>query len=186
MNILVIDNSTTHLHDLLESLHEHKVEVQAYMPGIKFQTGGKDLVILSGGGGEGREANNTTVRGKLWYEDEIEFIRSTRLPVVGICMGFELIAKAFGSKVEQLPRMVHGFRWLVTRDDSKIKQWEAHRFGVQQVNKQQFDVMARSGQGLELIRHRTRPIIASQFHPEVEGGSWSLAFLVHQLASLEN
>ena len=55
MKILLIDNHTRHMADLMHSLKGHDVRLQKYQPGIKFQDKDVDLVILSGGGGEGKE-----------------------------------------------------------------------------------------------------------------------------------
>lgn len=178
MKILVIDNHTIHLKQLLGSLAGHEIEVQKYAPGLVFHEQGKDLVILSGGGGEGREAHNKTTRGELFYQDEINFIKRTKLPVVGICMGFELIAMAFGSRVKKLPEKVDGFEIIRLARDRAIKQFEAHHFGVNDVNETELEVLGRSKDGVELIKHKRRPIVASQFHPEVEGGDITLTRLV--------
>jgi carbamoylphosphate synthase small subunit len=39
-------------------------------------------------------------------------------------------------------------------------------------------VLAHSVTGIEMIKHRSRPIIATQFHPEVEGGTLKLQQLL--------
>ena len=190
MKILLINNSTKHLVNLRSALVGHQLEIQNYRPGLDFHAEGKDLVILSGGGGEGREANDFTRQGKLWYEDEMHFVQACKKPIVGICMGFEVIAQSYGSDVVELKELVDGFRHLKTTkmgksriSSSKLRQLEAHQWHVPEVSKKHFDVLADSETGIELIRHRQRPIIASQFHPEA-GGTLKLNQLMRQALSV--
>ncbi len=174
MSILLIDNNTLHLKELKSSLAGHVVEIRKYHPGLDLETSGKDLVILSGGGGEGKEANDHTSSGDLWYKDEIDFIRSCDKPLVGICMGFELICQAYGGRVEQLPKLISGFKQI----PAVGKVFESHQWRVAKVPEKHFKVLARSKSGVELIKHKTRPIIASQFHPEIKGGQLALNELI--------
>jgi carbamoyl-phosphate synthase small subunit len=190
MNILLINNyknsgdPTTHYPDLMRSLAGHNVVEQHYKPGIEFADAGMDLVILSGGGGEGQEINDTYRRLKLWYEDQMEFILTTKKPIIGICMGFEVIARAYGQKVEKLNKGVEGFKQLETTSKGKqayktdwLSQDEAHSWGVANAPTG-FEVLAKSDTGLEIIRHQKRPIIATQFHPEALGGTLNLTQLL--------
>jgi anthranilate/para-aminobenzoate synthase component II len=106
MKILLINNHTQHLSNLNQSLAGHQVEVQIYRPGLDFHAEDKDLVILSGGGGEGLEINDFIRRGKLWYQDEMDFILRTAKPIIGICMGFEVIARAHGSDIPKMDKLL--------------------------------------------------------------------------------
>jgi GMP synthase-like glutamine amidotransferase len=188
MKILLVNNNTLHIDELHEALRGHEVEIQNYKPGIKFNDQGKDLVILSGGGGEGKELNDYHRPNELWYQDEIKFIQSTNKPIVGICMGFEIIAAAHGAKVTEMPKGIEKFvnvkvtfkgRKKVGR--KKLWQFEAHDWRVKSVSKKQFDILAKSKTGVEIIRHKTRPIVATQFHPEMPGGSLMLQDLLFHL-----
>jgi len=186
MKILLIDNNTEHKKALARALAGHDVEVQRYTPGVRFNYQDKDLVILTGGGGEGHEIDDRHSPGKLWYEDQMKFIRICDKPIIGICMGFEIIASTFGAKVGEMNKEIRGFRLLkATKSgknyfgDNKLKQYEAHRWHVQTAPRG-FEVLARSETGIEIIRHKKRPIIATQFHPE-KGGTLDLPKLLHTL-----
>lgn len=188
MKILVINNNTQHLPKLQKALVGHQIEIQKYRPGLDFRCQGKDLVILSGGGGEGFELVDTDQRGKLWYEDEMKFIQANKLPVIGICMGFEVISAAYGAKVRQLPALVKGFRTSLPTAKGqqhlakdRLKQFEYHRYAIPEVSTRHFEVLAHSNTGVEMIRHRQRPMIATQFHPEIEGGTLGLKQLIGHL-----
>lgn len=173
---------------LSDTLGGHEVDIQIYRPGINFNDTGKDLVILSGGGGEGLEIDDHYDRGKLWYEDEMNYVLTTNKPVLGICMGFEVICRAYGSAVPKMPQLIQGFFELQTTEKGKelfnkqkLTQYEAHQWHVPSAPENYFDVLAKSATGAEIIRHKWRPIIATQFHPEVAGGTLNFKQLVKNL-----
>ncbi|MGH9614875.1 MAG: glutamine amidotransferase-related protein [Bryobacteraceae bacterium] len=185
MKILVVNNyqhnnETATFEALKLSLSGHQVEYQRYRPGLQFADAGKDLIIISGGGGEGSEINDRYTKDKLWYEDQINFILSTKKPILGICMGFEVIARAYGSKVFEMGDYTTGFkRSKTTRKGLEVykkpalMQYESHKWRVPSVPSKYFEVLAQSKTGVEIIKHKTRPIIATQFHPE-KGGTLRL------------
>jgi len=180
MKILVVNNNTRHIKPLSRALASHELEIVDYRPGVKFNHQDKDLIILSGGGGEGREVHDRHCGGDLWYEDELQFILDCPKPLLGICMGFELITHAYGSKIETLSKGLKGFKTFRARDSSQITQYEAHDYAVWQVSQKQFEIMAESDSGIEIVRHRRRPILAAQFHPEL-GGTLSIPDLTAAL-----
>jgi GMP synthase-like glutamine amidotransferase len=191
MKILLVNNNTLHLNELLESLKGHDVEIQDYKPGIWFHDVGKDLVILSGGGGEGKELHDYHSPNHLWYEDEIRFIRTTDRPIIGICMGFEIIASAFGAKVVRMPKGIEKFATSKSTlkgrkyfAKKKLSQFEAHDWCVKRAPLRNFETLAKSKRGVEALKHKKRPIIATQFHPEVEGGTLSLGQLLKHIQLL--
>jgi GMP synthase-like glutamine amidotransferase len=184
MKILLVNNNTKHLEELTKALAGHELEIQEYKPGIWFHDVGKDLVILSGGGGEGREVHDFHKPSVLWYEDEMRFARTTDKPILGICMGFEVISAAFGAKITKMPKGIEGFAKVKTTvkgrkklKTRKLRQFEAHDWRVETVPRKHFDVLAKSKTGVEIIRHKNRPIIATQFHPEMPGGTLPLSVL---------
>jgi len=183
MKILIINNNTKHLDHLRSALAEHDIEVRNYHPGTDFSCNDKDLVVLSGGGGEGLEIHDEHKPGHLWYEDQMRFIQSCQKPIVGICMGFEVISRAFGAKVEKLSKGLEEFIEIKTTPAGKrvlakaqLKQFEAHNWCVRK-SPVEFDVLAESKTGIEIIKHKTRPILATQFHPE-KGGTLKLQQLL--------
>lgn len=185
MKILLINNHTQHLKNLYDSLAGHDVEVQIYQPGLKFNDVGKDLIILSGGGGEGLEINDLVRRGKLWYQDEMDFVLRTAKPIIGICMGFEVIARAYGRDIPKMDRLLEEPVDINTTrkgqelfNTSTLRQFEAHQWHVTEAPKG-FDVLAESEYGVEIIQKDN--ILATQFHPE-KGGTLSLRRLITRMA----
>ena len=184
MKILLVNNHTQHLDALKIALSAHELEILTYKPGVSFNESDKDLVILSGGGGEGYEIDDETKPGKLWYNDEMDFVMRTTKPLLGICMGFEIIVQAYGGKVSELNSLVQGYKMLNTTQKGQTKlnrkllrQFESHEWHVPEVPTRHFDILADSQTGIELIKHKSRSILASQFHPE-KGGTLKLASML--------
>lgn len=189
MKILLIDNNTKHLPELTKALAGHDIEQVAYMPGRRFGTADKDLIVLSGGGGEGNEINDRQAQGGLWYEDELRLVQKINKPIVGICMGFEVIARAFGAEVKPAGRLIKGWCWVNATTagqqafgQNRLKQYEAHRWCAPSAPAG-FKVLAGSASGVEIMAHQSRPIIAVQFHPEVAGGSLNLGQIIDLVLS---
>lgn len=169
---------------MFAALKGHEIEVKNYRPGLAINDAGKDLVILSGGGGEGLEITDKVTRGKLWYQDEIDFVRNSNTPILGICMGFEVIVKAFGGKVHYRPELTYGFRTThltpagqKTLKQKVISQVEAHYWYVPEVPENELETLAVSESGIEIVRHTKKNILGTQFHPE-EGGTLKLPQLL--------
>lgn len=174
------------MNSLGQSLAGHQVEVQTYHPGIEFNYQDKDLIILSGGGGEGLEIHDYQDSGKLWYEDEMNLVKTADKPIIGICMGFEVIARAYGAPITQVGQLVQGPTDLQVSEDGlavlgqkTLRQHESHRWRVEDVPSD-FEVLATSKTGIEVFRYKN--LFATQFHPE-KGGSIELSSL-HKQKSL--
>ena len=132
------------------------------------------------------EIDDVHQAGHLWYQHQINFVRDCDKPILGICMGFEIICKAYGSAVEEMPEVLEGPTNLtVTKKGRKglghetIQQYEAHKWRVRKTPKS-FKTLAESPTGVEIIKHKKKPILATQFHPEL-GGSLKLSDLVSLL-----
>lgn len=181
MKILLVNNNTKHLTKLNFGLAGHDVEIIDYAPGVELNAANKDLVILSGGGGEGREATDRHQNGDLWYKDEIEFILRSEVPVLGICMGFELICHAYGSAVELLSKEMEGLSEIKLLSGQKIEQYESHDWGILSLKSNELEVRADSKSGIEIVKHKIKPIIGTQFHPEL-GGTLGLRQFISSVA----
>jgi anthranilate/para-aminobenzoate synthase component II len=168
MNILVIDNGTSYLEKIKALLADHKVIVQAGRGPLDLEALPFDLVILSGGHG------NPVLRHEREYGGEMELVKSTSVAVLGLCLGFEIIARAFGASPRLLKAREKGileiypevsdplFRGL----GSRLLVYESHRWAIDHVPDQLVS-LATSRDGVEIIRHAQRPLYGFQFHPEM-------------------
>ncbi|MCW2980730.1 MAG: pabB [Solirubrobacterales bacterium] len=100
------------------------------------------------------------------------------LPVLGVCLGHQGIATAFGGAVEQAPAPVHGEATEIAHQGAPMfaglpLRFEAvryHSWVVAEPLPDCLEVTARAGDGTVMaLAHRTRPIWGVQFHPESIG-----------------
>lgn len=180
MRVLLVNNHTRHIKALSTALAGHEIEIVKYQPAIEFNHQDKDLIILSGGGGEGREVHDLHKNGDLWYKDELDYIKNCKKPLIGICMGFELIAHAYGAKIEKLDKGLEGFEKFKTGEGIQITQYESRDYYVPKIPAKHLTVLAKSKFGIEMFKHNSKKILATQFHPEL-GGSLSVKQLINSL-----
>ncbi|MDD2637708.1 MAG: GMP synthase subunit A [Methanothrix sp.] len=110
-----------------------------------------------------------------------EYLTKLEMPILGICLGLQVMAETFGGKVEK--GAVGGYAEVdveVLEEDDilkglppRIKTWASHADQVVRLPPE-FRVLARSEVcEIEAMRHETRPLYGVQWHPEVvhtEGG----------------
>lgn len=99
-----------------------------------------------------------------------------RLPVLGVCLGHQSLAVAFGGEVIRAPRLMHGKTSMIKHDGRTIfanlpNPFEATRYHSLIVNRQNlpdcFEISAETAEGEIMgMRHRTLGIEGVQFHPE--------------------
>jgi anthranilate synthase component 2 len=101
---------------------------------------------------------------------------SGRIPILGVCLGHQAIALAFGGKVVAARRLMHGKTSSVTADGRELFQgvqspFQAMRYHSLAVARDSLpaclQVTAESEDGEIMgVRHRSHPTEGLQFHPE--------------------
>jgi|AVFP01.1.fsa_nt_gi para-aminobenzoate synthetase len=109
------------------------------------------------------------------YDDEIDLIQSTAIPVLGICGGLHVICQAFGGGVGRLKQPVYG-RTLVNYKLSErlfsglpnpCTMFSRHLYYINTVPKGFITTAYSWPHGIVYgLRHHTRPLFGVQFHPE--------------------
>lgn len=99
-----------------------------------------------------------------------------RVPILGVCLGLQSIAAAFGGRIVRAPSLMHGKTSPVYHKGMGVfaglpSPFEATRYHSLIVERQTlpaaFDVTAETDDGLIMgMRHRELPIEGVQFHPE--------------------
>jgi GMP synthase (glutamine-hydrolysing) len=166
MKILVVDNGTSHLSELKNILSSHDFGIVKYHEINSVNADDFDAIVLSGGDFplKGNEAK---------LQEEIDLIKNYQKPIFGICFGFEVIAYVFGAKLKQLRSKEQGILDLKVIEPDQIflnipnfQVYEGHRWVINKPT-DEIIALARSKDGIEAIKHKTRPIYAVQFHPEM-------------------
>lgn len=167
MKILIIDNGTKRQKELAEMCEGHAITVIQNDQFLKIDTEKYNLLILSG------SQKMSIVGNNKYYGQEIELIKSAQIPILGICAGFELIMYAYGAMLYQLQKKEEEIIELkITKDNAlfnrinNLKVYSAHRWLIKRPPKE-FNVLARSKRGIEIIEHKSRPLFGFQFHPEM-------------------
>lgn len=165
--ILVINNGTIHLKKLLSLLPE-EVTVVDYTNITPPQIREADIFILTG-------SSTLPVRGnEKVFSKETGIILSSGKPVIGICLGCELIATAFGATLKSLGQKRQGLINIVATPSKdhileagrNFSVYEGHKWAIDSLPLEIFDILAQSPDGPEIIKHRTLPLWGFQFHPE--------------------
>ena len=101
---------------------------------------------------------------------------SGKIPILGVCLGHQAIAKAFGGKIVHARQLMHGKTSEITNDGRTIfirlpSPFKAMRYHSLAVSKDslphELEISATSADGEIMgIRHKTLPVEGVQFHPE--------------------
>lgn len=165
MPIVIVDNESSYTKELVNLFGSHTVRIINYreLSSDAIQSG--DTVILTGG-------HNEPI---LWHETtfaaEIEIVKQHKGPVIGICLGFELIAHVYGTHLHLLNRRRKGELFLTATGKgaipipTRVSVFENHNWSVRTL-KRPLIALATSEDGVEILKHRTKPIYGMQFHPE--------------------
>ncbi len=130
----------------------------------------------------------------------VEAIRyfAGKVPILGVCLGHQAIAYAFGAEIVSAKHIRHGIVDDITTDGKGVfrilgKSGKFTRYHSLVVKEDtlppEFEVTARSSDGDVMgIRHKTYPIEGVQFHPEsaASGGGDAIfqAFLNYRLEGI--
>lgn len=108
-----------------------------------------------------------------------------KIPVLGVCLGHQAIAEAFGGTVLRAQKAVHGFLSQIMHEGSGIfrnlpSPFLATRYHSLIVDglTENVQVTARTANGEIMgIRHKDYPIEGIQFHPEALLTEWGMTLL---------
>lgn len=169
--ILMIDNYDSFTYNLVQYLKQLGPEVMVARNDMisiaEIETMQPKAIVISPGPGRPASAGVSI--------DAIKTF-SGRIPILGVCLGHQAIAEAFGGKVILAQRVMHGKTSPVKADGKMIyegidKPFQAMRYHSLAVSRdplpEGFDITAESEDGEIMgIRHKTHITEGIQFHPE--------------------
>ena len=170
--VLMIDNYDSFTFNLVQYLREMGAEVMTHRNDALSIEDARSLepthLVISPGPGRPQSAGSTMAMIEAFAGE---------LPMLGVCLGFQGIAAAWGAPIHHAARLMHGKPSDIEHDERGIFEGVSqhtavgryHSLGVHEGElHQDFIVTARETEGGELMafRHRTLPIEAVQFHPE--------------------
>ena len=119
-----------------------------------------------------------------------------QIPMLGVCLGHQAMAAAFGGQVIRAPEPIHGRTALITHHGQNVLAGLANPFRAMRYHSlivdavslpPELQIVAQTTDGIPMaLEHRTWPLYGLQFHPEsvlTEGGHRMLANFL-QLAGL--
>lgn len=167
MKILIVDNGSSYIGKLKQLTSNHETTVKIYSNLLDRDDMSYDLIILSGG------HTFSVVGHDKEFASEIGLIKSSTIPILGICLGFELIAFSFGATLKQMTakenRILHIGKIAsdpVFGNLSDLHVYESHKWVVTDVG-EHLVALAGSVDGMEIIKHKDKLIYGFQFHPEM-------------------
>ena len=187
LRIAVIDNRDSFVFNLVRYLEELGAECTLFENSVEITAlADFDGVMLSPGPGRPEDAGNSIAI--------IEWAESKGKPLIGICLGHQAIASAFGGEVGSAGRLIHGSTSEITHDGDglfhKIPQgFKATRYHSLAVTKvpSVLRATAHSEDGeVMALRHESAPIVGVQFHPESVLTEHGHAILKNWLETLAN
>ena len=182
MKTLLVNNHTKHLKELISLFSNTTIiEKENLKNGVDLSL--YDLLVFSGGSDV-----PTVLRHPEEYSLEMNLIREANISILGICLGAEIIIKAFGGELRELSEEYRGnvklritdekLKLLNGSDVLEVK--EGHHVGIKNVPND-FTICAYSEHSPEIIRHTRKPILAIQFHPEISKNENLIKWLLGEL-----
>ena len=169
--IILIDNYDSFTFNLYHYLSSLKVNVDVIR---NDQISSKEIVkrkynkiVISPGPGNPNQSGNCLKIVKSLYK---------KIPILGVCLGHQIIGQVFGSKIIQTKKLMHGKTSKIISKKTGVlknlpKTFEATRYHSLIIDKKSLskdlEITAETKDGLIMaVRHKKYNVHGVQFHPE--------------------
>jgi len=175
--LCLIDNYDSFTYNIVHYLHELSVNVKVILNDSMTARSVLNLnpshILLSPGPGAPFESGIS--------KELLLLAASNNIPVLGICLGHEIISEAFGGKVIHAKKVMHGKTSLIKHRNQNIysnipQSFKAARYHSLIVDKAKLpdcleitawtETKGTEENEIMGLKHRTLPIHGIQFHPE--------------------
>ena len=169
--IILIDNYDSFTFNLYHYLSSLKVNVDVVR---NDQITSKEIlkrkynkIVISPGPGNPNQSGNCLKIVKSLYK---------KIPILGVCLGHQIIGQVFGSKIVQAKKLMHGKTSKIISKKTGVlknlpKTFEATRYHSLIIDKKSLskdlEITAETKDGLIMgVRHKKYNVHGVQFHPE--------------------
>ena len=171
MKVLLIDNYDSFTYNLYHYLSSLKCKVEVYRNDIigiqKIKKKNYKKIVISPGPGHPKHAGNCLKIVKYFYRT---------IPILGVCLGHQIIGQAFNSKIVVANKLMHGKTSVIRHNQKGIfrgvkKMFSATRYHSLIIDKKNLnkDLMITAETNDKIIMgvmHKKYNIHGVQFHPE--------------------
>ena len=169
--IILIDNYDSFTFNLYHYLSSFKVKVDVIrndqITSNEILKRKYNKIVISPGPGNPDQSGNCLKIVKSLYK---------KIPILGVCLGHQIIGQVFGSKIIQAKRLMHGKTSKILSKKVGLlknlpKTFEATRYHSLIIDKKslskQLEITAESKDGLVMgVQHKKYDVHGVQFHPE--------------------
>ena len=170
--VLVIDNYDSFTYNLVQYIGEFGVKIEVRRNDvITVEEIGRlkpERIVLSPGPGRPEQAGVS-----------IDLVRElgAKIPILGVCLGHQAIASAFGGEIVGAPELLHGKTSAIVHNERGVFEGLPTSFVAGRYHSLMVDGSTMPGE-LEItataekdgtimgLKHKVRPIYGVQFHPE--------------------
>ena len=187
MRVLVVDNYDSFTWNLVHYLRElgAATEVVRNDEATASEAVARaEAILISPGPGTPDQAGISL--------DLVAACAAARRPLLGVCLGHQAIAQAFGGRIVRAPRVMHGKTSVIAHDENGLfaglpSPFEATRYHSLVAEADSLPaclaVTATADDGtIQGLAHRDLPIHGVQFHPESIASAHGHALLANFLA----
>ena len=169
--IIVIDNYDSFTYNLVHYIGEFEQDIKVIrndeMSVTEIMDNNPSKIVISPGPCTPKEAGIS-----------VELIKSSEVPILGVCLGHQAIGAAFGGNIIKAPEVFHGKTSSIDHDGSLLfseieKSYDVVRYHSLIIDMKtlpsELNVTATLSDDNEIImavEHINRPIYGVQFHPE--------------------
>jgi para-aminobenzoate synthetase component 2 len=166
-SIAVIDNRDSFVYNLVRYLQELEATVEVFDNQVTSRELSKfDATLISPGPGSPNNAGNSIEIVK-WAERE-------SYPILGVCLGHQVIAAAFGFSVSKAPTLIHGSTSTISHLGEGIfegipNNFQAtryHSLAVEELSTPLRITAWSEDKIIMALQHESLPLYGLQFHPE--------------------
>ncbi|MFC5187808.1 anthranilate synthase component II [Actinomadura harenae] len=171
MRVLVVDNHDSFVFTIVQYLRELGADCRVADRDDVSVEDARDVAGVLVSPGPGHPADAGVGLDLVW--DAVE----RGVPLLGVCLGHQVIGHVFGATVDHAPRIVHGETSPIEHDGAGVfaglpSPFTATRYHSLSVRPETvpdgtLEVTARTPDGVVMgLRHRSAPVEGVQFHPE--------------------